>query len=147
MVRLFLGFLAGAAVLGAAGVATEGFRSAPDRDSIALTDSRPEPTRTPRPPRTPRPLPTPNETATEVANQTLREWAAYRATQTVVASARLVPRSPERGRTCDENYSGACVPTTNYDLDCADIGATVYVEGSDPHGFDADGDRYGCESY
>jgi hypothetical protein len=47
---------------------------------------------------------------------------------------------------CDSNYSGTCVPVASYDLDCADISGSVDVVGSDPHGFDADGDGYGCES-
>jgi hypothetical protein len=46
---------------------------------------------------------------------------------------------------CDPNYSGACVPIVSYDLDCADISGTVYIKGSDPHGFDGDGDGVGCE--
>jgi hypothetical protein len=47
---------------------------------------------------------------------------------------------------CDPSYSG-CVPDVPYDLDCADIGTSVEVLGSDPHGFDGDGDGYGCETY
>jgi hypothetical protein len=47
---------------------------------------------------------------------------------------------------CDSNYAGTCVPDSSYDLDCADISGSVDVVGSDPHGFDADGDGYGCES-
>lgn len=47
---------------------------------------------------------------------------------------------------CDSNYS-PCVPPYPPDLDCPDIGFAVQVIGSDPHGFDADGDGFGCESY
>ena len=47
---------------------------------------------------------------------------------------------------CDPNYT-PCVPLVNYDLDCADIGHSVTVIGGDPHGFDGDGDGYGCESW
>jgi hypothetical protein len=47
---------------------------------------------------------------------------------------------------CDPGYSG-CVPNVSYDLDCADIQEEVEVYGSDYHGFDRDGDGYGCESY
>jgi hypothetical protein len=37
-------------------------------------------------------------------------------------------------------------PTWNgYDLDCADIGGTVYVGDYDPHGLDRDNDGWGCE--
>lgn len=47
---------------------------------------------------------------------------------------------------CDPNYRGACVPNVDYDLNCADIGyRTVEVVGSDPNGFDGDGDGIGCE--
>ena len=53
---------------------------------------------------------------------------------------------PKPVSNCDPNYSG-CVPNVSYDLDCPDIGYSVTVYGSDPHGFDADGDGYGCESY
>lgn len=46
---------------------------------------------------------------------------------------------------CDPNYSGTCVPQVSYDLNCDDIGGSVTVVGSDPHGFDGDGDGSGCE--
>ncbi len=45
---------------------------------------------------------------------------------------------------CDPNYSG-CVPPYPPDVDCAEVGETVGVYGSDPHGLDADGDGSGCE--
>jgi hypothetical protein len=47
---------------------------------------------------------------------------------------------------CDPNYTG-CVPNVPYDLDCGDIGFSIQVIGGDPHGFDRDGDGWGCESY
>lgn len=60
---------------------------------------------------------------------------------TYVAPA-VAPRSD-----CDPNYT-PCVPNVAYDLDCADIGFSVRIIGSDPHGFDGrDNDGYGCESY
>lgn len=34
-----------------------------------------------------------------------------------------------------------------FDLDCADVGHSVKVTGSDPHRLDRDGDGWGCESY
>ena len=46
---------------------------------------------------------------------------------------------------CDPNYSGVCIPKGSRDLDCADIGGSVRVSGSDPHGLDRDGDGIGCE--
>lgn len=36
---------------------------------------------------------------------------------------------------CDPNYT-PCVPISAADLDCADIGFSVTIVGSDPHGFD-----------
>jgi hypothetical protein len=39
------------------------------------------------------------------------------------------------------------VPLVSYDLDCPDIGFSVTVIGSDPHGFDREGNGLGCESY
>jgi len=48
---------------------------------------------------------------------------------------------------CDDNYSGACVPPYPPDVNCGDIGTSVRVVGSDPHGLDGDGDGVGCEGY
>lgn len=50
------------------------------------------------------------------------------------------------GGKCDPNYKGTCVPVVSYDLDCSDISGSVQVVGEDKHGFDADGNGYGCES-
>lgn len=54
--------------------------------------------------------------------------------------------APPPRQNCDRNYT-PCVPNVSYDLDCPDIGFSVEVIGSDPHGFDRDNDGYGCESY
>lgn len=51
-----------------------------------------------------------------------------------------------RGKQCDPNYSGACVPEYPPDVDCDDVSATGFRStGSDPHGFDGDGDGVACE--
>lgn len=48
---------------------------------------------------------------------------------------------------CDPNYAGACIPPYPPDLDCSDISARRFRStGSDPHGFDGDGDGIACES-
>lgn len=48
---------------------------------------------------------------------------------------------------CDPSYPDFCIPPPPPDLDCADVqGDNFRVQGSDPHGFDADGDGVGCES-
>ncbi len=65
---------------------------------------------------------------------------------TAIGTYVYVPPAPEPSSSCDPNYS-PCVPNVSYDLDCPDIGFSVSVIGSDPHGFDRDNDGYGCESY
>lgn len=54
-------------------------------------------------------------------------------------------RGAGNGR-CDPNYSGACLPTYPPDIDCPDAGVEGFRStGSDPHGFDSDGDGFACE--
>lgn len=48
------------------------------------------------------------------------------------------------GSGCDPNYT-PCIPAYPPDLDCGEIGITVQVIGSDPHGLDRDHDSIGCE--
>jgi micrococcal nuclease len=51
------------------------------------------------------------------------------------------------GGNCDANYSGACIPPYPPDLDCEKVSAKGFRStGSDPHGFDGDGDGIACES-
>lgn len=48
---------------------------------------------------------------------------------------------------CDPNYTGACIPVVSYDLNCDDVSAVNFQSvGSDPHGFDREGDGWACES-
>jgi len=56
----------------------------------------------------------------------------------------LVQQQPPAGN-CAPGYD-PCVPPAPPDLDCADVDGPIYVTGSDPHNFDADGDGVGCES-
>ena len=57
-----------------------------------------------------------------------------------------VPSSPEE-ISCDTSYPDVCIPAFPPDLDCGEIGYSNFrVSGSDPHGFDGDGDGIGCES-
>jgi micrococcal nuclease len=47
---------------------------------------------------------------------------------------------------CDSNYQGACVTSYPPDLDCPDLAAEDFRSvGTDPHGFDGDGDGIACE--
>ena len=56
-------------------------------------------------------------------------------------------RSGDRGNHgCDPNYSGACIRSYPPDIDCANAGSEGFRStGSDPHGFDSDGDGLACE--
>ena len=61
----------------------------------------------------------------------------------------------EASRGCDPNYSGACVPMTGRDVDCAGKGGDgpLFVQGpfrvvgSDPYRLDSDGDGIACEPF
>lgn len=48
---------------------------------------------------------------------------------------------------CDPAYPGLCLPPEARDLDCPDVPERDFrVETPDPHDFDRDRDRIGCES-
>lgn len=47
---------------------------------------------------------------------------------------------------CDPNYT-PCVPNVVDDLNCAEVGQTVRVVGTDRYHLDDDSDGYGCDSY
>lgn len=48
---------------------------------------------------------------------------------------------------CDPNYPGLCIPPFPPDLNCDQISARDFnIPGADPHGFDGDNNRIGCES-
>jgi endonuclease YncB( thermonuclease family) len=52
---------------------------------------------------------------------------------------------PQSG--CDPSYPSVCIPPPPPDRDCSQVSETNFaVVGSDPHGFDGDGDGVGCES-
>lgn len=51
------------------------------------------------------------------------------------------------GAACDPSYPDVCIPPPPPDLDCGDIPYRNFrVIGSDPHGFDGDGNGVGCET-
>jgi hypothetical protein len=61
------------------------------------------------------------------------------------APAPTTPKPPPpTTRRCSPTYS-PCVPDVPYDLDCADIGMTVRVIGTDVYRLDGDGDGMGYE--
>ena len=48
---------------------------------------------------------------------------------------------------CDESYPSVCIAPYPPDLDCGEIlYSNFMVIGSDPHGFDTDGNGIGCKS-
>lgn len=55
-----------------------------------------------------------------------------------------VPRGPGTTGSTVGGFSGGY--TGDLDCDSPGVGTNIYVGGSDPHGFDADGDGVGCES-
>jgi len=69
--------------------------------------------------------------------------AKYRAADAQHSDKTCQPPTPA----CDPSYPDFCIPPPPPDLDCADIGTSFTVIGSDPHGFDADDDGTGCDSY
>ena len=91
----------------------------------------------------PSPTASPSVTATDEPDEASRAAVPQKPKK----SKKPKPASAEPSTNCDPNYSGACVPIVSWDLDCADIGESVTVIGSDIHRFDADGDGEGCESF
>jgi endonuclease YncB( thermonuclease family) len=70
---------------------------------------------------------------------------ADQASKTYVC-AKPVPlvSQPKPKKNCAPGYS-PCIPPYPPDLNCPDIGHSVKVTGSDPHGLDRDGDGIACE--
>jgi endonuclease YncB( thermonuclease family) len=61
------------------------------------------------------------------------------------AGALLVPVLPGVDG-CDPSYLGVCMPPPPPDLDCGELTISRFgVTGTDPHGFDTDGDGVACE--
>jgi endonuclease YncB( thermonuclease family) len=56
----------------------------------------------------------------------------------------LVPAPAPGNGSCAPGYD-PCVPPYPPDLDCADVTGPIRITGPDPHGFDRDGDGWGCE--
>jgi hypothetical protein len=72
------------------------------------------------------------------------ERQAQRQAEREAEEIEAIEEETEEASGCDPNYSG-CVPPYPPDVDCPDVGETVSVYGSDPHGLDADNDGIGCE--
>jgi micrococcal nuclease len=61
--------------------------------------------------------------------------------------APVQPQATAPGADCDPSYPDVCIPRGPPDLDCGDVVFRDFtVVGSDPHGFDGNGDGVGCES-
>lgn len=77
----------------------------------------------------------------------LAEIDSVRALAASRRQARAAPPAEPVAANCDRNYTGACIPAVTYDLDCGDVAAVNFSSvGSDPHGFDREGDGLACES-
>ena len=78
------------------------------------------------------------EDATFIVASTCPTWAMTMQTSSPPADG---------GSDCDSSYPGVCIPAYPPDLDCGEIAERDFaVVGSDPHGFDREGDGIGCES-
>jgi endonuclease YncB( thermonuclease family) len=92
----------------------------------------------------------------EHPNQTCEVTTTTTSTTSTTTSTTLAPTTttvPPTTTTeapvgnCDSSYPDFCIPAPSPDLDCGDVNGTNFsVVGSDPHGFDSDGDGVGCES-
>ena len=97
---------------------------------------------------TPAPLASPRQVSPSSAvSPSAASSGSATSSRPAVPKPKKSKKAQQPSSNCDPNYSGACVPIVGFDLDCPDVGASVTVEGTDIHGFDADGDGAGCESY
>lgn len=63
------------------------------------------------------------------------------------SAPKYTPPPTQPTQSCDPSYPTMCIPPYPPDLDCGEISYRNFlVTGSDPHGFDRDGDGIGCES-
>jgi micrococcal nuclease len=61
--------------------------------------------------------------------------------------AQITVSPPPQTSNCDPSYPDFCISSPPPDLNCGDMSQKRFtVAGSDPHGFDGDGDGIGCES-
>ena len=85
-------------------------------------------------------MPASTTTTTEPETTTTRRPT----TTSPPTTRRRVTTTTRAPRDCDPSYPDFCIPSAPPDLDCADINGTDFtVQGTDPHGFDADGDGDG----
>ncbi|TDC04899.1 hypothetical protein E1284_36210 [Actinomadura bangladeshensis] len=83
--------------------------------------------------------------------ETSRKLVGAKVTRAPVA--RVIAVGTKRARSCDPNYSGACVPIAS-DVDCAGgsgngpgyVSGPVRVVGSDIYDLDRDGDGIACDT-
>ncbi|WP_243713107.1 G5 domain-containing protein [Actinomadura sp. 6K520] len=86
-------------------------------------------------------------------NGTKTETKLLREVVTKKPVTRIIAVGTKRARSCDPNYSGACVPIAS-DVDCAGgsgngpayVRGPVRIIGSDIYDLDRDGDGIACES-
>ncbi len=60
-------------------------------------------------------------------------------------SGSMAASSSASDRRCDPSYPAMCIRMNEPDLDCSNVGANNFpVVSPDRHGFDTDGDGFGC---
>ena len=73
--------------------------------------------------------------------QITEEWDATQRAM-LAADAATAPTTDDR---CDPSYPAMCIRMDEPDLDCSNVGAVDFpVSPPDRHGFDTDGDGFGC---
>lgn len=90
------------------------------------------------------PLPEPSPTNVPAVEQPAQEPQAEQPAAPVEPEPEAPVQEEPAATGCDPNYT-PCIPAFPPDLDCGEIGITVQVTGSDPHGLDRDSDGVGCE--
>lgn len=71
--------------------------------------------------------------------------AGWDVTQRAVRDAAASAPTTAADRRCDPSYPAMCIRMDEPDLDCSNVGATEFpVQPPDRHGFDTDGDGFGC---
>lgn len=79
-------------------------------------------------------------------NESLPGLSTKQPDELTVTNPKVVTNT-EQTNNCDLSYPDFCIPSPPPDLNCADMSQKRFsVSGSDPHGFDRDGDSVGCES-
>jgi hypothetical protein len=123
--------------------------SAPSTAAIATTTTTEAPTTTTTTAAPTTTTAAPTTTTTRAPTTTVAPTTTTRAPTTTTTTTTRAPTTTttESRAGCHSSYPTVCIPPPPPDLDCGEISFRRFkVVGSDPHGFDGDGDGIGCES-